>query len=70
MPIAPFLAYDEPPCIASLGAPIFDYTGSVRAALSIGGLKSLLLGADRETFTQLVVEGAREISAALGYESA
>jgi DNA-binding IclR family transcriptional regulator len=58
---------DVTPGIASLGAPIFDYTGRVRAALSIGGLKSLLLGDDRETFTQLVVDGAREISAALGY---
>ena len=61
---------DVTPGIAALGAPIFDYTGSVRAALSIGGLKSLLLGDDRETFTQLVVEGAREISAALGHDAA
>jgi DNA-binding IclR family transcriptional regulator len=29
---------DVTPGIASLGAPIFDYTGNVRAALSIGGL--------------------------------
>jgi len=60
---------DVTPGIASLGAPIFDYTGKVRAALSIGGLKSLLLGDARETITELVVEGAREISAALGYEA-
>ena len=55
--------------IASLGAPIFDYTGGVRAALSIGGLKSLLLGEQREAFAELVVEGAREISTALGYDA-
>lgn len=61
---------DVTPGIASLGAPIFDYTGSVRAALSIGGLKSLVLGDERETFVDLVVEGAREISAALGYQAA
>jgi DNA-binding IclR family transcriptional regulator len=61
---------DVTPGIASLGAPIFDYTGSVRAALSIGGLKSLLLGDDRAAFTQLVVEGAREISLALGHDAA
>ena len=61
---------DVTPGIASLGAPIFDYTGRVRAALSIGGLKSLLLGDDREAFTQLVVEGAREISLALGHDAA
>ena len=60
---------DVTPGIASLGAPIFDYTGRVRAALSIGGLKSLLLGDDRETFTQLVVDGAREISVALGHNA-
>lgn len=57
---------DVTPGIASLGAPIFDYTGNVRAALSIGGMKSLVLGEDRETFVELVVQGAREISAALG----
>jgi len=61
---------DVTPGIASLGAPIFDYTGGVRAALSIGGLKSLLLGDDRATFAKLVVDGAREISAALGYDTA
>ncbi|HZR93836.1 MAG TPA: IclR family transcriptional regulator [Gaiellaceae bacterium] len=55
--------------IASLGAPIFDYTGKVRAALSIGGLKSLVLGEERETFVELVVQGAREISAALGHNA-
>jgi DNA-binding IclR family transcriptional regulator len=58
---------DVTPGIASLGAPIFDYTGRVRAALSIGGMKSLLLGDDRGAFTELVVDGAREISVALGY---
>jgi DNA-binding IclR family transcriptional regulator len=52
--------------IASLGAPIFDYTGAVRAALSIGGMKSLVLGRDRELAVDLLVEGAREISTALG----
>jgi DNA-binding IclR family transcriptional regulator len=61
---------DVTPGIASLGAPIFDYTGDVRAALSIGGLKSLLLGDHLMTFAELVVEGAREISATLGYDEA
>ncbi|HST19388.1 MAG TPA: IclR family transcriptional regulator [Gaiellaceae bacterium] len=59
---------DVTPGIASLGAPIFDYTGGVRAALSIGGMKSLVLGADRDEFVRLLVDGAREISRALGYE--
>src|SRR5262249_27448308 len=60
---------DVTPGIASLGAPIFDYTGGVRAALSIGGLKSLLLGDDRATFAKLVVDGARQISTALGCDT-
>jgi DNA-binding IclR family transcriptional regulator len=59
---------DVTPGIASLGAPIFDYTGDVRAALSIGGMKSLVLGADRDEFVQLLVDGAREISRTLGHQ--
>jgi DNA-binding IclR family transcriptional regulator len=58
---------DVTPGIASLGAPIFDYAGNVRAALSIGGLKSLVLGDERESFVELLVSGAREISNALGH---
>ncbi len=58
---------DVTPGIASLGAPIFDYTGRVRAALSVGGMKSLVLGKDRELIVELLVDGAREISAALGH---
>ena len=57
---------DVTPGIASLGAPIYDYTGRVRAALSIGGMKSLVLGEEREEIVQLLLDGAREISAALG----
>jgi DNA-binding IclR family transcriptional regulator len=59
---------DVTPGIASLGAPIFDYTGGVRAALSIGGMKSLVLGTDRDEFVQLLVDGAREISRTLGHQ--
>lgn len=61
---------DVTPGIASLGAPIFDYTGGVRAALSIGGLKSLVLGDEREKFVDLLVDGARDISRSLGHEAA
>jgi len=56
--------------IASLGAPILDYTGAVRAALSIGGMKSLVLGKDRDEFVRLLVDGAHDISQALGYDCA
>ena len=61
---------DVTPGIASLGAPIFDYTGGVRAALSVGGMKSLVLGKDRERIVELLVDGAHEISAALGHHAA
>jgi DNA-binding IclR family transcriptional regulator len=60
---------DVTPGIASLGAPILDYTGNVRAALSIGGMKSLVLGDEREKFVNLLVDGARDISRSLGHEA-
>jgi DNA-binding IclR family transcriptional regulator len=53
--------------IASLGAPIFDYTGRVRAAVSIGGMRNFLLEEIRDEAVSLLVNGAREISGALGY---
>jgi len=56
--------------IASLGAPVFDYTGRVRAAISIGGMRQFLLEQIRDEAVALLVTGAREISAALGYADA
>jgi DNA-binding IclR family transcriptional regulator len=58
---------DVTPGIASLGAPVFDYTGRIRAAVSIGGLRPLLLEDMRDEAVDLLVTGAREISAALGH---
>jgi DNA-binding IclR family transcriptional regulator len=58
---------DVTPGIASLGAPVFDYTGRIRAAVSIGGLRGLLLEEMHEEAVDLLVSGAREISAALGH---
>ena len=55
--------------IASLGAPVFDYTGRVRAAVSIGGLRRLLLEDMHEEAVELLVTGAREISDALGHSA-
>ena len=54
--------------IASLGAPVFDYTGRTRAAISIGGLRRLLLEDMHEEAVALLLVGAREISAALGHD--
>ena len=56
--------------IASLGAPVFDYTGRIRAAVSIGGLRKLLLEDMRDEAVELLVTGAREVSAALGHVEA
>jgi len=58
---------DVTPGIASLGAPIFDYTGRVRAAVSIGGMRNFLLDEIRHEAVPLLVNGAGEISTALGY---
>lgn len=52
--------------VASLGAPIFDHNGTVRAALSIGGLRDSILGSDSRAL-ELVCDGATEISRTLGY---
>lgn len=55
--------------IAALGAPIFDYRGRPRAAISISGIRAGILGEDVvERMIDLVVEGAREISASLGHD--
>ena len=56
--------------IASVGAPIFEHTGQVGAAVSIGGLRSAVLGGGTgEQAVQLVTEGAAEISRRMGYQS-
>jgi DNA-binding IclR family transcriptional regulator len=59
---------DVTPGIAALGAPIFDYRGDVRAALSVSGVRPMILGGRTRQIRELVVEGAREISHALGFE--
>ena len=53
--------------IAALGAPIFDWRGRLRAALSISGVRPAILGESAESMQRLVVEGAREVSRALGH---
>lgn len=55
--------------IASLGTPVFDYTGHIRAAISIGGMRQFLLEEIRDEAVQLLVDGAREISASLGFDA-
>jgi len=60
---------DVTPGIASLGAPIFDYTGCVRAAISVGGMRQFVLEEIRDEAVELITTGAREISIALGYDN-
>jgi DNA-binding IclR family transcriptional regulator len=55
--------------ISSVGAPVFDHTGAVCAALSAGGMRSALLGHDGgERSVKLVCEGAAEVSRMMGYK--
>jgi DNA-binding IclR family transcriptional regulator len=55
--------------ITSIGAPIFDHRGQVHAALSVGGLRSAILGhGGGEHAVQLVTDGAAEISRRMGYQ--
>jgi DNA-binding IclR family transcriptional regulator len=56
--------------IAALGVPIIDYRGTVRAALSVSGLRQGLVGPGSQGVRDLLVEGGREISRALGADLA
>jgi DNA-binding IclR family transcriptional regulator len=55
--------------IAAVAAPIFDYSGKVRAALSVSGTKPLILG-DEKAMVSRVMEAAERASYALGHRSA
>lgn len=61
---------DVLPGIAAIGAPIFDHSATVVAALSLSGLRASLLGDDREAHCDLVRDGAAEISRSLGHRAA
>jgi DNA-binding IclR family transcriptional regulator len=58
---------DVTPGVGSVGAPIFDHTARVRAALSVGGIRDLVL-ADGSRTSELVCDGAAAISRALGHD--
>jgi DNA-binding IclR family transcriptional regulator len=59
---------DVTPGIAAIGAPIFDYRGKICAALSISGMRAAILDDDGERVRKLIVDGATEISRALGHQ--
>lgn len=52
----------------SIAAPIRNYQGQVIAAISIAGPSHRFTDACIETYIQLVLKGAAQISAALGYK--
>lgn len=52
--------------IAAVGAPIFDHHGAIRAALSMSGPCPTILGENAEASEELITDGAREVSRALG----
>jgi DNA-binding IclR family transcriptional regulator len=52
--------------IAAIGAPIFDVSGRIRAALSTSGIRSEVLGKGSPV-RELTIEGAADISRRLGF---
>jgi DNA-binding IclR family transcriptional regulator len=59
---------DVTPGVASIGVPICDHRGVVRASLSVGGLRDPILG-DGSRALELIRAGAAEISRTLGYDT-
>jgi DNA-binding IclR family transcriptional regulator len=51
--------------IAAFGAPVFDYEGHLRAALSISGVRPVILD-DAKHLVDLTIQAARQASRALG----
>ncbi len=54
--------------MAALGAPIFDYRGRVRAAISFSGPKPSVLGERREANIEAMITAARNTSRGLGFD--
>ncbi|MBN9622381.1 MAG: IclR family transcriptional regulator [Actinobacteria bacterium] len=59
---------DLTPGFAAIGAPIYDHRGHVIAALSVSGVRNRILDDDEEKVLSLLLNGAREISRALGFD--
>lgn len=57
---------DVVPGVCAVGAPVFDKTGAVIAAISMGGPCTRLLP-HMDSLKQAVMDGAKRISLALGY---
>lgn len=57
---------DVTPGIAAVGAPLFGFSSQIKASLSISGIRESILG-KKSHATELIVDGAMEISRKLGY---
>ena len=55
------------PNLAGLAAPIYNRRGEVKAAISLGGEVSDLLGRRKNGVLRQLLEASREISAMMGY---
>jgi DNA-binding IclR family transcriptional regulator len=55
--------------MAALGAPIFDYRGELRAAISFSGPKPSVLGEREKANVRAIRVAARDISRGLGFDS-
>ena len=53
--------------VASVGVPIFDHRGAVKASVSVGGLRDPILGKGSQVLA-LARDAAAEISRSLGHE--
>lgn len=53
--------------MAAVGAPVFDYRGELRAALSMSGPRPTILGESFEASCEQITSGALDISRALGF---
>jgi DNA-binding IclR family transcriptional regulator len=54
--------------MAAVGAPIFDFRGSLRAAISLSGPQLSILGENREKSIALVIAAAAAVSRELGVD--
>lgn len=59
---------DVIPYVASIGAPLFDHAGEVRASISLSGPRPAILGENRDESITRVVAAAQSASRALGFD--